>query len=106
MDLTLLGWNDTFQQSLAALGAAFPDIEALMGRCRFSDCGHTTEPGFAIAAALASNGLDRQRYAHFQRLRTEVGYLDARKRERPAANRGRSPWTRQRRRDNRVTEEG
>ena len=29
-------------------GGAFADIEALAARCRFTDCGHTNEPGCAV----------------------------------------------------------
>ena len=34
------------------MSAAFADIEALAAQCRFHDCGHNTEPGCAIVAAL------------------------------------------------------
>ena len=49
----------------------FEDIEALSGQCRFSDCGHTNEPGCAIRAALESGDLDDVRYASYVKLRDE-----------------------------------
>ena len=33
-------------------GSAFKDIEALSAQCKFSDCGHTSEPGCAVRAAV------------------------------------------------------
>jgi ribosome biogenesis GTPase len=49
----------------------FEDIEALAGGCRFSDCGHSNEPGCAVNAAIASGALDEARYAHYCKLRDE-----------------------------------
>ena len=34
------------------LAALSTDIDAIIGECRFSDCGHSNEPGCAILAAL------------------------------------------------------
>mgnify|MGYP006394009025 CR=1 FL=1 len=36
------------------LGSAFSDVEQYLGRCKFSDCKHQTEPGCAIKAAIES----------------------------------------------------
>jgi ribosome biogenesis GTPase len=49
----------------------FADIDAFIGQCRFSDCGHSNEPGCAILAALADGTLDEARYAHYLKLRDE-----------------------------------
>jgi ribosome biogenesis GTPase len=49
----------------------FEDIEALSGRCRYSDCGHSNEPGCAVNAAIADGTLDEARYAHYCKLRDE-----------------------------------
>lgn len=48
--------------------AVFADVEALLGRCRFSDCTHTTEPGCAVRAALADGRLDAKRWESYQKL--------------------------------------
>ena len=34
------------------LSTAFPDVEKFLGRCRFTDCKHESEPGCAIRAAI------------------------------------------------------
>ena len=32
--------------------SSFKDIEALSAQCKFSDCGHQSEPGCAVRAAV------------------------------------------------------
>ena len=49
----------------------FEDIEALAHSCRYSDCGHSNEPGCAVNAAIESGALDEARYAHYCKLRDE-----------------------------------
>jgi ribosome biogenesis GTPase len=49
----------------------FEDIEALAGACRYSDCGHSNEPGCAVNAAIAEGTLTEERYAHYCKLRDE-----------------------------------
>jgi ribosome biogenesis GTPase len=49
----------------------FDDIEALAAQCRFSDCGHETEPGCAIRAALESGEIDERRLANWRKLGRE-----------------------------------
>ena len=49
----------------------FEDIEALAGGCRFSDCGHSNEPGCAVNAAIEAGTLTEARYAHYCKLRDE-----------------------------------
>jgi ribosome biogenesis GTPase len=39
------------------LGAAFEDIRALAGQCRFRDCSHSDEPGCAVRAGVAADRL-------------------------------------------------
>ncbi|MDO8802629.1 ribosome small subunit-dependent GTPase A [Phenylobacterium sp.] len=66
-----------------AVSEVFDDIESLAGDCRFNDCGHTHEPGCAIAAALQSGALDPGRWANFQKLGRELAAV-AQKAERIA----------------------
>ena len=47
------------------------DIEALARQCRFSDCGHSNEPGCAVNAAIEKGELTEVRYAHYCKLRDE-----------------------------------
>ena len=49
----------------------FEDIEALAHGCRFSDCGHSNEPGCAVNAAIEAGTLTELRYAHYCKLRDE-----------------------------------
>ena len=55
-----------------ALGNIFEDIEERALRCRFSDCGHVTEPGCAIKAALADGRLDPGRFQSYRKLQREL----------------------------------
>lgn len=51
---------------------AFDDIAELALRCKFTDCGHDTEPGCAVRAAVDDGSLAAQRLTSWQRLRGEV----------------------------------
>ena len=59
--------------------SAFPEVEALLGECRFHDCGHTGEPGCAIAAALEDDRLSPERWTHYLRLKREAVKTAARR---------------------------
>ena len=54
------------------IGDAFADVERFMGKCRFSDCRHESEPGCAIKAAIASGELDIHRWESYQKLKAEA----------------------------------
>ncbi len=43
----------------------FPEMEPLMGRCKFADCRHRTEPGCAIRAAVESGAISERRYLSY-----------------------------------------
>lgn len=66
------------------VAATFADIEELATACRFSDCGHATEPGCAVQAAVADGGLDGARLANYRKLEREAAYA-ARREDRHAA---------------------
>ena len=53
------------------IGDAFPDVEGFLGRCRFSDCSHGSEPGCAIRSAIASGELDLGRWERYRKLKEE-----------------------------------
>ena len=55
-----------------AVGAAFADIQDLAASCRFSDCGHVSEPGCAVLEACESGDLPTARYDSWRRLQKEV----------------------------------
>lgn len=56
------------------LGETFADIEELAAGCRFSDCGHGTEPGCAVNAALADGSLDPHRLESYRKLQRELAH--------------------------------
>jgi ribosome biogenesis GTPase / thiamine phosphate phosphatase len=59
----------------AGASAAFPDIEALAGSCRYRDCTHEREPGCAVRAAARSGALEPNRLENYLKLRREIGFL-------------------------------
>ena len=54
------------------LSDAFADVEAFLGKCRFSDCSHGSEPGCAIRAAIDSGELDTERWESYRKLKEEA----------------------------------
>lgn len=66
---------------------AFPEIEQLVVDCRFSDCGHATEPGCAVLAAVDDGRLDERRLASWRKLAREAEWMAARSDRRLAAQR-------------------
>ena len=51
---------------------AYADVAGLAADCRFRDCGHRTEPGCAVAAAIDDGRLDPARYAAWRKLQAEA----------------------------------
>lgn len=52
----------------------FNDILELAEGCRFNNCGHQSEPGCAVRAAVQSGTLPPERLASFEKLRREQAY--------------------------------
>lgn len=61
-----------WEMSAEEIAAAFPDVEAYFGKCRFSDCRHDTEPGCAVKAAIESGDLNKERWEAYLRLKAET----------------------------------
>lgn len=57
----------------------FDEIEALAGRCHFTDCRHRDEPRCAVTAAVAAGELAAERLASYLKLQDEQQAIDARK---------------------------
>lgn len=53
------------------IDAAFAEIAALAGECRFRDCAHGPEPGCAVQAAVAAGTVDAARVERWKKLRAE-----------------------------------
>ncbi|XBQ16191.1 MAG: ribosome small subunit-dependent GTPase A [Oceanicaulis sp.] len=68
------------------LSATFEGFAELEARCRFTDCGHDTEPGCAVRAALETGRIDEARWARYEKLKRE----NARNTESVAERRARS----------------
>jgi ribosome biogenesis GTPase len=51
---------------------AYADVAGLAADCRFRDCGHRTEPGCAVAAAIDEGRLDPARYNAWRKLQAEA----------------------------------
>ncbi len=60
----VLGETDSVQ-------ATFDEVETLARTCRFSDCRHEGEPGCAVAAAIETGALSRDRLASHHKLEAE-----------------------------------
>ena len=84
---------------LEGLGDAFVDVEAFLGKCRFSDCRHETEPGCAIKAAIAAGELDIQRWESYQKLKEEAVDRDEMMRRKREWSKGVAKFTKQRKKE-------
>ena len=69
------------------LAQAFSEVEELAEACRFHDCGHHTEPGCAVRAALADGALSQRRWESYVKLRRENEWVASRTDARLAAER-------------------
>ena len=58
------------------LEEAFSDVEKYLGKCRFRDCHHESEPGCAIRQAIDSGELDAARWESYRNLQSEAKYAD------------------------------
>jgi ribosome biogenesis GTPase / thiamine phosphate phosphatase len=65
-------------ESDAGLARAFDEIDRLARGCRFRDCRHRGEPGCAVAGAIESGALPRERLDHHRKLAAELAFLAAR----------------------------
>jgi len=57
------------------LARTFQDVEELAAQCRFNDCGHDSEPGCAVNAALDDGTLDERRVAGWRKLEREAQWI-------------------------------
>jgi ribosome biogenesis GTPase len=53
----------------------FSDIEELAVQCKYGNCGHTSEPGCAVQAAIAEGRLDADRLESQRKLQREQEFL-------------------------------
>ncbi|MDH6129594.1 ribosome small subunit-dependent GTPase A [Kitasatospora sp. GP82] len=69
------------------LQQAFAEIEELAEGCRFHDCGHRSEPGCAVVAALEDGTLPQRRWESYLKLQRENQWIASRTDARIAAER-------------------
>lgn len=54
------------------LAASFVEFAPHLGKCRFRDCLHESEPGCALRAAIAAGAIEARRFEHFRIIREEI----------------------------------
>lgn len=59
----------------ADLESAYPEIDEIASRCRFSNCRHGAEPGCAIQQAIQDGELSQSKLDHYYRLQNELQFL-------------------------------
>ena len=81
------------------LGDAFADVETHIGKCRFSDCRHESEPGCAIKAAITAGELDIERWESYRKLKEEAVDRDEMMRRKREWSKGVAKFTKQRKKE-------
>jgi len=56
------------------IAGGFGDIAGYAARCRYRDCSHTSEPGCAVLAALASGEINQSHYENYLKLQSESAF--------------------------------
>ncbi len=54
------------------LAQCFPEMKPLIGKCRYQDCRHVSEPGCAMQAAADAGTIHPERLASYRLLLTEI----------------------------------
>ena len=92
----------------SGLGEAFADVEQYLGKCKFSDCKHQTEPGCAIKEAIANGELSHERWKSYMSLKSEAKYSDDKGsflRKKQQRNKNIAKYNRQKKSENKVLDE-
>lgn len=58
------------------LNEAFADVESFLGKCRFSDCKHHSEPGCAVKEAISHGDLSEERWNSYLQIKREAKFSD------------------------------
>ncbi len=57
---------------------AFTDVKTFLGKCKFSDCKHRSEPGCAIKQAMENGELSKERWDSYLQIQREARFVDNR----------------------------
>jgi ribosome biogenesis GTPase / thiamine phosphate phosphatase len=95
------GMRELGMWSADGLDETFSEIAALAERCKFRDCGHESEPGCAVVAAIADGTLEESRLHAWRKLLREARRVEQLAHQRHAQERRRTRSYRQRMRDER-----
>jgi ribosome biogenesis GTPase len=60
----------------------FADVEQIAAECRFTDCGHESEPGCAVRVAVEEGRLEATRLQSWRGLQEELRRVASRRKER------------------------
>jgi len=71
-------------ESTEAMGSTFGEIDELALQCRFRDCGHSSEPGCAVEAAIDGGDLDAARLDSYRKLKRELAHMERQQNARAA----------------------
>jgi len=71
----------------SGIDETFAEIAELLQQCKFSNCSHSNEQGWAIQAAISDGSLSEQRYNNYLKMKSESAFnemsdLDKRKKDR------------------------
>ncbi len=94
------GMRELGMWSAEGLDETFSEITALAERCKFRDCGHDTEPGCAVMAAIADGSLEEDRLHAWRKLlrearrvtRSQVSGLRSQRKRGPSRSSERNHW--------------
>lgn len=60
----------------SGLEEAFADVESYLGKCKYSDCQHVSEPGCAILEAISEGDLPQERWESYQKIQQEARFVE------------------------------
>ncbi len=86
-------------EATEGLSDAFADVEQFLGKCRFSDCKHGTEPGCAIRAAISAGELELSRWESYRNLKEEAISKEEMLRRKHEWSKGVAKFSRQRKKE-------
>ncbi len=86
-------------EATEGIGEAFSDVEQYLGRCRFSDCRHESEPGCTIRAAIERGELDISRWESYRKLKEESIDRDEMLRRKREWSKGVAKFSKQRKKE-------